>query len=100
MEHKSYAEAQLTVMSWKDLMFTFFGLSHFIVFLLLVTVLCWFGGGDDRYVGLFYLFCGIMFIISCFYLYGLNLVKWTSTKVRYIDIFNFSSAYKKLPLLM
>ena len=35
-EHKSYAEARLTVVSWEDLMrseheqFTFFALSHFI----------------------------------------------------------------------
>ena len=97
-EHKSYAEARLTVVSWKDLMrperkqLTLFAFTHFIIFLLSVTVLCWFGGGDDRYVGLFYLFRGPMFIILCLYLYSLNLVGWATAKVRYIDIFNFSSA--------
>jgi len=97
-KHKSYAEARLTVVSWKDLMrpehkqLTVFALAHFIIFLLSVAALSWFGGGDDRYVGLFYLFRGPMFIILWLYLYGLNLVGWATAKVRYIDIFNFSSA--------
>ena len=91
MEHKSYAEAQLIVMNWKDLMFTFFAFSYFIVFLLSVTVLCWFGGGDDRYVGLFYLFYGILYIISCLYLslwsQSSKVGKCLSTVYRYIQFF-------------
>ena len=33
-----------------------------------------------------------MFIIFCLYLYGLNLVGWTTAKVWHIGIFNSSSA--------
>jgi len=98
LDHKHYLEARLSVVRWKDLMkpehkqFTLFALAHFLVFLLSVAALAWFGGYSNRYIGLFYLYRGPMFIILFLYLYAINLVGWATAKIRYIDIFNFSSA--------
>jgi len=98
LDHKHYLEARLRVVSWKDLMkpehkqFTFFSLAHFIIFLLSIAALAWFGGDNNRYIGLFYLYRGPMFVILFLYLYAINLVGWATAKIRYIDIFNFTSA--------
>ena len=95
---KEYLEARLTVVGWKDLMnpqhkqFTLFTLAHFIVFILAVAALSWFAGYRDRYIGLFYLYRGPMFLILYLYFYSLNLVGWATADIRYIDIFGFSSA--------
>ena len=95
---KKYLEARLTVVGWKDLMnpqhkqFTFFTLAHFIVFILAIAALAWFAGYKDRYIGLFYLYRGPMFLILYLYFYSLNLVGWATANIRYIDIFGFSSA--------
>ena len=96
--HKEYLEARLTVVGWKDLMnpqhkqFTLFTLAHFIIFILAIAALAWFAGYRDRYIGLFYLYRGPMFLILYFYFYSLNLVGWATANIRYIDIFGFSSA--------
>ena len=96
--YKEYLEARLTVVGWKDLMkpqykqFTLFALAHFIIFLLAIAALAWFAGYRDRYIGLFYLYRGPMFITLYFYFYSLNLVGWATANIRYIDIFGFSSA--------
>ena len=95
---KEYLEARLTVVGWKDLMkpqykqLTLFAFAHFIVFLLAIAALAWFAGYRDRYIGLFYLYRGPMFISLYFYFYSFNLVGWATANIRYIDIFGFSSA--------
>lgn len=97
-EHKMYLEARMTVVSWDDLMkpqhqrFMLFSLAHFIIFLLGMAVLSWYAGYKDRYIGLFYLYRGPMFVTLYFYFYSLNLVGWATAGIRYIDIFGFSSA--------
>jgi len=96
-DHKKYLEARLTVMSWDDLMkpqhqyFMLFSLAHFIIFLLGMAVLSWYAGYKDRYIGLFYLYRGPMFVTLYFYFYSLNLVGWATAGIRYIDMFGFSS---------
>jgi len=97
-DRKKYLEARLTVVGWKDLMqpqhkqLTLFALVHFIIFLLAMVALAWFAGYRDRYIGLFYLYRGPMFIILFLYFYSLNLVGWATANIRYIDIFGFISA--------
>ena len=96
-DHKKYLEARLTVVSLKDLMqpqhqsFVLFSFLHFVVFLLSMAGLAWYAGYKDRYIGLFYLYRGPMFITLYFYFYSLNLVGWATAKIRYIDIFGFTS---------
>ena len=78
---KEYLEARLTVVGWKDLMkpqykqLTVFAFAHFIVFLLAIAALAWFAGYRDRYIGLFYLCRGPMFISLYFYFY-IALIWW------------------------
>ena len=97
-DHKKYLEARLTPVSWKELMepqhqsFVLLSFIHFVVFLLGMAALAWYAGYKDRYIGLFYLYRGPMFITMYFYLYSLNLVGWATANIRYIDIFGFSSA--------
>ena len=99
-DHKKYLEARLTVVSWDELMkpqhrtFVLYTLAHFILFLLGMAALAWYAGYKDRYIGLFYLYRGPMFITLYFYFYSLNLVGWATAKIRYVDIFEFSSANK------
>ena len=96
-DHKKYLEARLTVVTFNELMkpqhrcFVLYSLTHFIIFLLSMAALAWYAGYKDRYVGLFYLYRGPMFITLYFYFYSLNLVGWATAKIRYIDIFDFSS---------
>ena len=96
-EDKRYLEAKLSVDSLKDLMqpkhktSVLFSWIHFVVFLLSVAALAWFAGYKDRYIGLFYLYRGPMFIILYLYLYSLNLVGWATANIDYIKIFDFSS---------
>ena len=97
-DHKEYLEKRLTVVSWNELMkprhrcFVLSSLAHFVLFLLGMAALAWYAGYKDRYIGLFYLYRGPMFITLYFYFYSLNLLGWATAKIRYIDIFNFSSA--------
>ena len=97
-DHKKYLEARLTVVSWEELMkpqhryFVLSSLAHFILFMLGMAALAWYAGYKDRFIGLFYLYRGPMFITLYFYFYSLNLLGWATAKIRYIDIFNFSSA--------
>ena len=97
-DHKKYLEARLTVVSWDELMkhrtFVLYTLAHFILFLLGMAALAWYAGYKDRYIGLFYLYRGPMFITLYFYFYSLNLVGWATAKIRYVDIFEFSSPNK------
>ena len=96
-DHKKYLEARLTVVSWDDLMkpqhqrFVVFTVVHFIVFLLGMAGLAWYAGYKDRYIGLFYLYRGPMFVTLYFYFYSLNLVGWATANIRYVDIFGFST---------
>ena len=96
-EHNKYLEARLSVVNWNNLIntqhqcSTLFCVVHFIVFLLGMGTLAWYTGYKDRYVGLFYLYRGPMFVTLYFYLYGINLMVWATAKIRYIDIFCFSS---------
>ena len=89
---KEYLEPQLTIVGWKDLMkpqykqFTLFALAHFIIFLLAIAALAWFAGYRDRYIGLFYLYRGPMFLTLYFYFYSLNLVGWATARINYINI--------------
>ena len=96
-DHKEYLEARLTVVSWDELMkpqhryFVLSTLAHLVLFMLGMAALAWYAGYKDRFIGLFYLYRGPMFITLYFYLYSLNLVGWATAKIRYIDIFKFSS---------
>ena len=95
--HKGYLESRLTVVGWKDLLkpqykqLTLFTVAHFITFLLAIAVLAWFAGYRDRYIGLFYLYRGPMFITLYLYFYSFNLVGWATANIKYIDIFGFLS---------
>ena len=71
--------------------FVLSSLIHFILFLLGMAALAWYAGYKDRFIGLFYLYRGPMFITLYFYFYSLNLVGWATAKIRYINIFSFSS---------
>ena len=97
-DHKKYLEARLTVVSWDELLkpqhrcFVLYSFAHFVIFMLGMAGLAWYAGYKDRYIGLFYLYRGPMFITLYFYFYSLNLLGWATAKIRYIDIFGFSSA--------
>ena len=96
-DRNKYLEARLSVVNWNDLTnpqhqcSTLFCVAHFITFLLGMGILAWYAGYEDRYIGLFYLYRGPMFVTLYFYLYGINLVVWATAKIRYIDIFGFLS---------
>lgn len=96
-DHKKYLEARMTTVSLNELLepqhrsFVLFTIAHLVVFLLSMAALAWYAGYKDRYIGLFYLYRGPMFVTLYFYFYSLNLLGWASAKIRYIDIFQFSS---------
>ena len=99
-DRSKYLEARLSVVNWNDLTnpqhqcSTLFCVAHFTVFLLGMGTLAWYTGYEDRYIGLFYLYRGPMFVTLYFYLYGVNLVIWATARIRYIDIFGFSSIWE------